>query len=248
MESKTILNRVRLSDERVANLETEKIFFGHQSVGDNIVEGIQDIMAEDSRLRLNVVNSAHPEQVAGPALVESHIGQNEDPQSKNEAFAAIVENGMGSQGGIAMYKYCYIDFNASTNVPQLFEAYRQEIAMLRSKYPLLKIVHITAPLTTVEPAMKAWLEAKLGRPSAWDFNAKRNAFGNLMRQTYAATDPIFDLAEVESTHPDGSRSYVMRGKERIYTLAPEFTEDGGHLNKAGRRAVAEQLLLVLSRL
>ena len=248
MESKTISNRVTLSDEQLLNLRTKKIFFGHQSVGDNIVQGIEDLKAEDSRLQLNVVNSRHPEQVAEPALVESHIGHNEDPQSKNEAFAAIVQSGMGSQGGIAMYKYCYIDFNSSTNVQQMFEAYRQEIAMLRSKYPLLKIVHITAPLTTVEPATKAWLKAKLGRTSSWDTNAKRNEFNNLLKQTYAATDPIVDLAEVESTHPDGSRSYVMRENKRIYTLAPEFTEDGGHLNKVGRRAAAEQLLLVLSTL
>ena len=152
MESKTNLSCVRLSDQQVANLRTKKIFFGHQSVGDNIVQGIKDLMAEDSRLQLNVVNSAHPEQVAEPAFVESHIGRNEDPQSKNEAFAAIVQNGMGSQGGIAMYKYCYVDFNASTNVEQLFETYHREIAMLRSKYSLFKIVHFTAPLTTAEPA------------------------------------------------------------------------------------------------
>ena len=37
-------------------------------VRDNIVPGINDLVAKDSRLQLNIVNSAHPEQVAVPVL------------------------------------------------------------------------------------------------------------------------------------------------------------------------------------
>lgn len=243
-----VVNGLTLSDQQVSSLETKKVFFGHQSVGENIIEGIREVMADDPRLKLKIVNSADPESVPGPAFVESLIGENRKPQSKNEAFAAILDKGMGMQGGIAMYKYCYVDIDASTDVQQMFEGYRKEINALKHKYPSLRIVHITVPLTTVEQDTKFRLKTLLGRTTAGDINAKRNEFNSLLMQTYAATDPIFDLAEAESTRPDGSRSYFMRGKEKIYILAPEFTTDGGHLNQAGRRAAAKRLLLALANL
>ncbi len=248
VESTSVSKGAALSDQQVRTLSAEKVFFGHQSVGGNIIQGIRDLMAADPRLKLNIVHSAEPESVLGPAFVEFEIGENGNPQSKNEAFAAILEKGMGKQGGIAMFKYCYVDVDSSTDVHRMFESYRKEITVLRAKYPLLQFVHITVPLTTVEPATKAWIKTILGKPTARNIDAKRNEFNKLLRETYAGTDPIFDLAEVESTHPDGSRSYFMSGNERIYTLAPEFTTDGGHLNEAGRRAAAERLLLVLAKL
>lgn len=246
MESTSDANRVVLSDQQIASIESKKVFFGHQSVGANIIQGLRALMVRDPRLKLKIVNSADPESVPGPALVESSIGQNGNPRSKDEAFAAILDKGLGRQGGTAMYKYCYVDIDASTNVQQMFENYREEIEALRVKYPSLKIVHITVPLTTVEPATRAWVKTLLGRATERDANAKRNEFNRRLRQTYAGRDPIFDLAEGESTSPDGSRSYFIRDNERVFTLASEYTTDGGHLNEAGRLAMAERLLFLLA--
>lgn len=248
MESTSVSKGATLSDQQVQILGTKKVFFGHQSVGGNIIQGIRDLRVADPRLKLNIVHSAEPESLLAPAFVDFEVGNNGNPQSKNEAFAAILEKGMGKQGGIAMFKYCYVDIDSSTNVQQMFESYRKEITVLKLKYPLLQFVHITVPLTTVEPATKAWIKTILGRTTARNINAKRNEFNKLLRENYAGTDPIFDLAEVESTHPDGSRSYFMSNNEKIYTMAPEFTTDGGHLNEAGQRAAAERLLLVLAKL
>jgi hypothetical protein len=104
------------------------------------------------------------------------------------------------------------------------------------------------PLTTVEPATKAWIKGMLGKVTVRDLAVKRNQFNTLLTQTYAGVDPIFDLAQVESTHGDGSRSYFMRDNEKIHTLASEFTIDGGHLNELGRRTAAERFLLFLGSL
>ncbi len=221
-----VSNAWPLSDSQVAVLLSQRIFFGHQSVGGNIVQGIYDLMAADSRLKLNVVSSGSPASVTGPAFIENGIGQNGDPASKNAAFAAIINNGFGAQGGIALYKYCWVDINDSTNVKQMFADYRSVVDTLKSKYPALKIVHITIPLAT-------------------DVSVNRNQYNKLLRQTYPASS-IFDLAETESTHADGSRSYSMVGGEAIYTLAPEYTDDGGHLNATGRQAAAKRMLITLA--
>lgn len=237
-----------LTHRQIASLAAKKVFFGHQSVGNNIIQGIRDVASGDPRLQLSVVKSSDPQLVSGPALVEFEIGQNGNPQSKSAAFAAVLDKGMGTQGGIALYKFCYVDIDAATDVPKMFAAYREGTDSLKAKYPSLKIVHVTVPLTTAEPAAKAWIRSLLGRTTTRDINIKRNRFNTLVRRAYAGTDPIFDLAEVESTHGDGSRSYFTRGSEMIYTLAPEFTADGGHLNEMGRRVAAERLLFVLAQL
>jgi hypothetical protein len=248
VESTRAVDEVTLSDQQACSLNTKTIFFGHQSVGDNIMQGVRDLMARDQRLKLNIVDSDSPETVSGPAFIESHIGENQKPQSKDKAFRTIMEKGIGLKGGIAMYKYCYVDIDSSTVVRQMFENYREGIAGLKQLYPMLKIVHITVPLTTVESKTKAWAKAILGKPTSRDANIKRNHFNNLLRQTYGNTDPIYDLAEAESTRPDGTRSFFMQGSERIFVLAPELTTDGGHLNEAGSRAAAQRLLLLLSKI
>jgi hypothetical protein len=236
-----------LSDRQVSRLNAMKIFFGHQSVGENIIQGVRDIMDQDHRLKLNIVESSQPQSVPGPAFVESLIGKNGNPRSKDKAFADILARGMGSQGGIALYKYCYVDIDFDTDVQQLFEDYRRTIADLTAKYPALIIVPVTAPLEVDDAGLKTSVKTMIGRPTSRDVNLKRNQFNTLLRKNYAGK-PVFDLAQVESTRPDGSRSYVMSQGQTIYTLAPELTTDGGHLNEAGRKAAARQLLEVLAGL
>ena len=248
METTLLASLPALSDQQLDSLATKKIFFGHQSVGDNVIQGIRDLMSANPRLKINIVKSPDPQLIPAPALVEFEIGRNGDPQSKNKAFASILDKGMGTRGGIVMFKYCYVDIDSSTNIHTMFQDYCEQINTLGAKYPSLKIVHITVPLTTVEPTTKAWVKSMLGRTTTQDVNVKRNDFNNLLRKTYSGIDPIFDLAAVEATHGDGSRSYFTRGGKKIYTLAPEFTSDGGHLNESGRRAAAEALLQVLAKL
>lgn len=244
-----LVNPSVLSDQQIARISSERIFFGHQSVGSNILDGVRELAATDPRLKVRILKSADPGLIDGPALMEFEIGQNGDPRSKDEAFAQILAKGFAARGGgIAMYKYCYADIDASTDLKQMFESYRSEISALKAKYPALQIVHITVPLTVAELGPKAWIRGLLGQATRQDANVKRNEFNRLLLQTYAGKEPIFDLAKVESTHADGSRSYFMRNGEMIYTLASKHTTDGGHLNESGRRVVAAALLQVLSEL
>lgn len=86
-------------------------------------------------------------------------------------------------------------------------------------------------------------------PVTWDIdNIKRNELNELIRQEYAGKEPLFDIAAIESTLPDGSRAFFSdHGKVYDY-LSPDYSSDGGHLNPEGRRRVAEQLLITLARL
>ena len=92
------------------------------------------------------------------------------------------------------------------------------------------------------------MKSLLGRCTERDRNRSRHDFNERMRQTYAGRDPIFDLAEAESTFLSGTRSFFRHKGREISSLVPEFTSDGGHLNAIGRKAVAKRLLLTLGHL
>lgn len=235
-----------LNDLQIASLMSKKILFGHQSVGNNILKGIKDLASADLRLKVNIVRSSDPQSILGPALVEFSVGQNGDPQSKIDAFTAVLDKGMGAEGGIAMLKFCYVDIERSTDIAKMAAAYGKAIGALKGKYPSLQIVHVTVPLTAEEPKVKAWMRGLMRRATRAELNAKRNEFNDVLRKTYAASNAIFDLAALESTHADGSRCFFPKGNNKIYTLAPEYTADGGHLNELGRRLAAEELLRVLA--
>jgi hypothetical protein len=159
-----------------------------------------------------------------------------------------MDNGFGADGGVAMYKYCYVDVLPSTDIDALFQDYVQRIETLRAEYPALTIVHVTLPLKRTRAGTREWVKRTLGRSTDVALNAKRNRYNELLLERYAGRDPVFDLAALESTRADGTRSAVRYQGRTVYTLAPEWTDDGAHLNGAAQTRVAEQLLVLLATL
>lgn len=245
----TVTQMASTSTTEVAGLErlrNTRVFFGHQSVGANIIEGIRELSQDDRRLSLKVMSADNPGLVAAPALVEANIGRNSDPQSKADAFVAALREGLGPDGGIALYKYCYLDVGHATDITALFGSYKRAVKTVRAAHPEITLVHVTIPLTANEGRLRRLAKAALGKPAASDLNIKRNAYNELVRQTFSKQDPVFDLARIESTRPDGTRSYFRHGADTVYTLAAEYTDDGGHLNRLGRLSAARELLRVLA--
>jgi acetyltransferase-like isoleucine patch superfamily enzyme len=246
---KTVAQMASTSTTEITGLERlrkTKVFFGHQSVGANILEGIRELSDDDPRLSLEVTRADSPGSVSTPALVEASIGRNFDPQSKADAFVAALRDGLGPDGGIALYKYCYLDVRQDTDIDALFGSYKRAVETVRAAHPEITLVHVTIPLTVDEGRLRRLAKAALGKPTSRDLNVKRNAYNQLIRQTFSARDALFDLARVESTRLDGTRSYFRNGDDTVYTLAAQYTDDGGHLNRLGRSSAARELLRVLS--
>src|SRR4051794_35085388 len=154
-----------VTDAQWARLAERTIFFGHQSVGRNIVQGIEVLMKDDARIKLRIVRSPRAAAVGGPAFVHFDIGRNTDPMSKDTAFAAALE-GADSSGTIAMYKYCFVDVDANTDPEKLLAEYAKTIEDVRTRHPSVTIVHITLPLWSAQPApaLKSLVKRVLGRP------------------------------------------------------------------------------------
>lgn len=233
-----------VTDDQWRVLAGKRVYFGHQSVGANIMDGVADVLSGHPNIGLHVADAGTLGPSATPGLYHAKVGRNEDPRGKLTEFVHVADS---TNPQVALVKYCYIDITDSTDADALFADYRERIEALRARHPGLIIVHVTLPLTTVGSGPREWLSRTLrGHKTPRDLMVIRSRYNDLMRRTFVGKEPVFDLARFESTRPDGSRSYFSRGGRRIYYLAPEYTDDGGHLNATARRAAAEEFLAALA--
>jgi hypothetical protein len=233
-------------------LAGKRIFFGHQSVGENILDGVGILLKEHSAIRLKIAKFHDPSVFASPVLAHAEVGRNGEPVSKSSAFEQILDAGVGNRADIAFFKYCYADIRSDADAMKTMYSYRAMVRRVKEKYPNLTLAHVTVPLyrqemgfvTNLKTLVKKIIGKKVGGPYA---NIGRERLNDLIRKEYGGKDPLFDLAEIESTSPSGEHVTVPFEGKVYPTLYSGFTSDGGHLNEAGQRIVAEQFLLFLAR-
>ena len=224
-----------------------RVYFGHQSVGRNILEGLEEFASDAGAARLNIISAKAGVLPSGRVFAESDVGMNGDPNSKCDSFAQFVgATNADDSLDAALMKFCYVDFQETTNVDQMFAYYRRTIQDLKAKHPHATFIHVTVPLTTRAPGWKRLVKGILGRSDASDLVAyKRMLFNNAIRREFS-TDPLFDLAGLESTNDDGTRTGFDYEGDTAYTLRDDFTDDGGHLNAVGRGVAARELVRILA--
>jgi len=218
-------------------LRKHRVLFSHHSVGRDLMSGLQRAA---TRLKSEPVRIISLEQAAAddaPAFVAISGGHNQDPQSKLDFFAETLRTAK-YQPDLAFMKLCYVDFNPHTDVDALFAAYQKTFDQLKREYPAIRFAHVTTPLHAQPMQLKERIYRFLGK-EVWEdaTNVKRHAFNQRLLKTYA-NDPIFDLARIESTRPDGSRVNFEQEGRTYYALAPQYTDDGGHLNALGQDVAA----------
>jgi len=224
-------------------LASERIYFGHQSVGRDILAGVEAIQTELPQIGLRIV-AGEPAALQGrPGLAHAPIGDNGAPASKVRAFTRQLEAAGADGVDIALMKFCYVDVGIDTDIEAMFADYRQAAARWREAHPHTRFVHCTVPLCAVHTTWKERLKGLLGRGDG-AANRRREAFNQLLRSEYRGREPLFDLAMAEATLPDGTR--VTAGG--VPCLAACYTSDGGHLGTVGRRAAAREFLRVLADL
>ncbi len=229
-------------------LAAKRIYFGHQSVGRNILAGMADLLTENPQIRLQVKDVADSAATGG-SLYHWQVGRNGDPASKLAGFAGFMDGGGGEKADIAFFKFCYVDISPRTNIETQFAAYREEMTRLQQRYPRVHFVHVTVPLTVCQAGLKAWAKGLLGKsPDGAEANINRNRFNDLLLQEFGKSGTVFDLARSESLRPDGSQEVFTSNGKRYLALFPGYSSDGGHLNEMGRRLVAADLLRFLANL
>jgi hypothetical protein len=218
-------------------------------VGNNIVDGIRDIVASYESLSLNIVETKDVDQIECPMLAHAQVGRNLDPESKIAEFKMLMEGGLAEKVDIAFFKFCYVDIGSTSNPDAIVAKYCKAMNKLKSCYPQVVFVHVTVPLCGPPKKLKGILKSSIkrliGRPSILDDNLVRVRYNALLRERFSGKEPLFDLALYETLGPDGLRHYSFRDGREVPILVRSYTDDGGHLNVMGWRHMAEQLLIKL---
>jgi hypothetical protein len=224
-------------------LAREKIYFGHQSVGANLLQGVADLAAEEA-VPVRIVRADRASDVPPATFGHTFVPENGAPLQKLKNFRAALGS---APVDVALLKFCYVDIEAGTDVQALFVAYRQTLAELRKSHPATVFVHVTLPLTSEPTGWRALARRLLGRaPDGLAENVRREEYNRMLRAAFAGREPLFDLARIESTAPDGTAVRERWRGIAAPALAPQYTEDGGHLNAEGRRRAARELIAVLA--
>ncbi len=243
IDSYTELTLKDVPQEKWDALSKKTIFFGHMSVGFNILDGVKDILSENPNITLNITDT----QTAA-AFCHAQLGSNTQPLVKITSFQSQMQQ-LETPPDIAFLKFCYVDFYATTDTAEVFDAYQKMIAELQAAFPETTFMHCTVPLTTApqdaKRKVKEIIKSLLGKTTTVDHNKKRMEFAALIKQAYPA-ETIIDITAYESTTPNGNLHFKTKNGIMVPFLIDDYTTDGGHLNEPGRQRVAEQMLIQLA--
>lgn len=227
--------------EALQTVINSRVLFTHQSLGDNIMEGLEEIINEAGLGSEGLLEAGEKPFPEGPALVHLKLGKNGFPETKIDGFADVIRELDSFAPQVAAMKFCFVDFDPYTDVDQVLDSYKNNIETLKTERPEILFAHVTVPLKIKRDNLKQRLNRFVGR-MVWsdESNLKRAEFNRRLHEVFE-DDPIFDLARIESTKQDGSREqHSYKGRE-YYSLVPEYTNDGAHLNALGKRVVAIEM-------
>jgi len=237
--------KIDLSEARWEKVRSLRVYFGHQSVGKNILDALQALAAENPSYKLNISETDAPEKVSGALFAHFRVGANMTPESKIESFRDHVARS-GNALDLAFFKFCYLDVGADTDGEALFKKYQKMMAEIRKQFPALPVMHVTIPVKTIDGGVKGIVKKMLGKSTGEEANINRTRYNELLRKEYQGKEPFFDLAAVESTTPEGVKVQGERKGARYEALHPPYSDDGEHLNSEGGKRAARALLQALA--
>ena len=240
----------QIPQEKWDKLAQKKIYFGHQSVGYDIIDGVNDLVPDVLDIPLAVMETKNAGDFENPIFAHSGVGTNSRPFFKCDEFKDNLNQGIGKQIDFAILKFCWADFKRDTDVNKVFNYYVKTMVSLETVYPEAKFIYVTTPLMvpqspySLKGIAKVILRKKyLGQELE---NLKRDEFNNKLREYCESSNrTLFDLEKIETTYPNGDRYVYKRSSLELPALIPEYTDDGGHPNELSRKIIAKELFKLL---
>ena len=127
----------------IASVRRGRILFGHHSVGRNVLTGLERLDAEAGGRTIRTVSLEQAASIQGPLLAHGGVGRNGDPRSKVDEFAATVRSTPGVE--LAYMKFCYVDFEPTTDVEALLAHYQRTLHLLKGEHPEIRFATSPSP-------------------------------------------------------------------------------------------------------
>lgn len=222
-------------------LKGKVVLFGHQSVGNNIIQGLSKIVTNEAELNFVKItpfeefisnNKISPDSLY---IIHFRVGTNKFPYVKLEDFEEKFNQ--LEKIDVALMKFCYADVGVNTNLDKLLAAYKDTMLRLQKKNPNTSLLYTTIPVTSKSKGIKNVIKKLIGKK---DNNISRYKLNRKIRDT--AEDKLFDIALIE-TNDENKNTY----KNAQY-LDDDLTYDGGHLNELGSRILAMELIKTLDNI
>ncbi len=229
-------------------LAQKRIYFAHQSVGLDMLNGIADITRDYPEIQIQVVRRPDVADPTRGYLSHSWIGENYDPLGKCDAFEQYLISPAGEALDAAALKLCFLDVTAKTNTAELLGRYESTVDRIRQAHPDLLIVHVSEPLTTTKQTLRRVVKRLIKGHDPRRDNLARDDYSSALLARYGEQEPFFDLGRLQSTYPDGSRCTYEEEGRTGHALIPEYSRDGYHLNELGQRIIAAHFLVFLAQL
>lgn len=216
--------------EYVRATASQRTFFAHQSVGHDILRGLNHLSRTNGWGNPVYVDldkdEVVPDGPGGGLIARVKIGTDRDPLGKITEFDRRLREGLGGRVDIATLVFSSVDVETGTDVRAVFDTYHSVLAGLQRDFPEVAFIPATVPLTTDDVGG----------------NTARTKFNKLVRKEYAEAGRLWDIAAIESTDPDGKRV----GGKKHEALFPGYAVKTANLNETGSQAVAEGLLRVIA--
>ncbi|GAB3991808.1 hypothetical protein GCM10028807_22950 [Spirosoma daeguense] len=220
---------------RIKNWNT---LFLHQSVGQDLEEGAKanGISFEYFGPKDVVDKGAEGKGLRGGIFVDVGGIPNGNPYEKIRVFKEAALRSKATLK-IAVFKFGYADV-LDSNREQVKTAYKAFVDDLRQQIPGLRFVHMTPPLVYSTTAEEG--------------NAAKANVGQWMKDTFKATDVVFDLQAVETNEGSCQQNNVPRICQENRASAADPSEvngvdsDGqGHLGKKASQRISKALLYAI---
>ena len=230
-----------------------RVFFGHQSVGMNVLDAVPGVDADHGVLAPPIEQGRAEPGPNGGFIAHKFIDEHVIDAGKLalEDFDRTMRGGMGRQVDVALMNFCWGDIWSDTDVDALFARYRDTMAALERDFPNVTFIHVTVPLTT-EPGLFTELKTRLktlldrrdvrGEPA----NVARERLNALIRGEYAGRH-LFDLAAIESTKPDSTRVSGRYDDRGYFALYDGYASDMADLNAVGSKIAATGFLEAIAQ-
>lgn len=214
---------------------SKRTVFGHQSVGWQVLQGV-GMWADE----FNQPDPTFPDYEGGGLpgsggfLGHFYAGTNGNAFTKTAEFLSHLQNGLASQVDIVVLKFCYADLRSGSGYTpaQMFTEYKSWVDTVESTYPALTVIYATQAIV-------------MGENSDGANNGLRQTFNNLVRAEYGASGRLWDVADIQSTDPDGNK-VLYGGVESLYS--GYASPDQRHIYGLGRTTVSAPLLQIIAGL
>lgn len=227
-----------------------RVLFGVQSVGQDITKGVHAAFsrAHVSEPKVTTWNKARNSR--GPVVATALIGRNGRPASKLRAFAALVNDAPRNSVDVAVMAFNYQDITAETDVYDLFRSYEDTMESVEGANPDITFLYSTAPVTSANSwrAVDRATVTGLGNVNqpVWQDNIARERFNSLVRERYAQTGRLYDIAALQAAIDKGKVAAKQHEEQWYYVMNPKLASDGKRLSSEGSKRLAEALMLLVA--